>query len=199
MSDAEAALDRADMERLVAGRETALNDLMERHGGRLFAYLTRLLQDEGEAEDLAQETFVRIYEHRCQFDPSASFRSWMYAIAGNLARDRFRWRVRHPEASLESMDSLPSGPSVQATAPDFIDRSTGPDAATLASERAAAVRQAVASLPPDLRIPLLLAEFEERSHAEIATILECSPKAVEMRLYRARHQLRQSLDRWLRQ
>jgi RNA polymerase sigma-70 factor (ECF subfamily) len=199
MSDAEAALDRADMERLVAGHETALNDLMERHGGRLFAFLVRLLQDEGEAEDLAQETFVRIYEHRDRFDPNASFRTWMYAIAGNLARDRFRWRVRHPETPLECVEDIRPGPSLHATDPGMTDRATTPDTATLDAERAAAVRQAIASLPPDLRIPLLLAEFEEQSQADIAKILECSPKAVEMRLYRARHQLRRSLDRWLRQ
>ncbi|MBL9139827.1 MAG: RNA polymerase sigma factor [Verrucomicrobiales bacterium] len=198
MSDAEAALDRADMDRLVAGQETALNRLMERHGGRLYAYLVRLLQDEGEAEDLAQETFVRIYEHRTRFDHKGSFRTWMFAIAGNLVRDRFRWRMRHPETPLETpTDDLPAGPVHDARHPNLTDPQRSPDAAALGVERVQAVQEAIAALPPDLRMPLLLAEFEERSHAEIATILECTPKAVEMRLYRARLQLRQHLHRWL--
>lgn len=199
MIDAEAALDRADMERLAAGQENALNRLMERHGGRLYAYLVRLLRDEGEAEDLAQETFVRIFEHRTRFDPEGSFRNWMYSIAGNLVRDRFRWRSRHPETALDADPDLTSGPALHACHPNLTDPQRTPDAATLGSERVQAVQEAIASLPPDLRMPLLLAEFEERSHTEIASILDCTPKAVEMRLYRARHQLRQRLDRWLRE
>lgn len=199
MIDAEAALDRADMERLAAGQENALNRLMERHGGRLYAYLVRLLRDEGEAEDLAQETFVRIFEHRTRFDPEGSFRNWMYSIAGNLVRDRFRWRSRHPETALDADPDLTTGPALHACHPNLTDPQRTPDAATLGSERVQAVQEAIASLPPDLRMPLLLAEFEERSHTEIASILDCTPKAVEMRLYRARHQLRQRLDRWLRE
>ena len=68
-----------------------------------------------------------------------------------------------------------------------------PRESLVAEERAAAVRRAVATLPEDLRVPLVLSEYEEQSHAEIAAALECSPKAVEMRIYRARLQLRAAL------
>ena len=73
------------------------------------------------------------------------------------------------------------------------DQSPTPRQNLEASERASAVRDAVAALPEDLRVPLVLAEYEERAQAEIAAILDCSIKAVEMRIYRARKQLREQL------
>lgn len=89
--------DRTDMASLAAGREAALNDLMERHGEKLFHYLIRSLQNEDEAADLAQETFVRVYQNCAKFDPAQKFSTWLYAIAGNMVRDYYRSRVRHPQ------------------------------------------------------------------------------------------------------
>jgi len=94
--------DAADMERLAAGQDTALDGLMERHGERLFHYLIRLLQNESDAADAAQESFVRIYQHRSRFDTRQKFSTWLFAIASNVARDRLRWRVRHPQVSLDA-------------------------------------------------------------------------------------------------
>ena len=93
-------LDAGDMARLAGGNGAALNDLMDRHGEKLFHYLVRALQDEEDAGDLAQETFVRVYQHREKFDRRQSFSTWLYAIASNLVRDRYRWRRRHPQVSL---------------------------------------------------------------------------------------------------
>ncbi len=195
MTDAEAALDRADMTRLQDGEEGALDALMHRHAGRLHGYLVRLLQNQADAEDLAQEAFARVYEHRARFDPRHLFTTWLYTIAMNLVRDRYRWRSRHPESSLDEE------PGPAAVAPPTVrpDRSAPPNPAdqALAVERSVAVRQAVAGLPEELRAPLILAEFEERNHAEIAAMLGCTAKAVEMRLYRARQELRRQLTRWL--
>ena len=186
-------LDVQDMSRLAAGHDAALNELMERHREKLFHYLVRSLQNEDDAADLAQETFVKVYQSRARFDPSQKFSTWLYAIASNLVRDRYRWRSRHPQVSLDAesdatgdsfRDSLPgSGPS--------------PNESVQVEERAKAVRVAVAALPEELRQPLILAEYEERSHAEIGAILGCSAKAVETRIYRARQQLRASLGRLL--
>ncbi len=201
MSDAEAALDHADMESLTRGHDSALDDLMARHAPRLHAYLFRLLQNPSDAEDLAQETFVRVYEHRDRFDPRHKFTTWLYTIATNLVRDRYRWRSRHPESPLDT--PLPStGGALSATetrglADVLPGPDPGPDGNALRSERAEAVRRAVADLPEELRIPILLSEFEERSHEEIGEILKCSAKAVEMRVYRARKLLRETLSRWL--
>src|SRR5215510_8609199 len=96
--------DAQDMARLIAGHEAALNDLMARHAEKLFYYLIRSLQDEEDAEDLAQETFVKLYQSRARFNPRQKFSTWLYAIASNLVRDRFRWRARHPHIALDAQN-----------------------------------------------------------------------------------------------
>src|SRR5512141_962732 len=96
------ALDRTDMGRLVAGHDPALNDLMERHATPVFHFLCRMLGNEDDANDLAQETFVRVYQHRGRFRPGARFSTWLYTIAANLARNHRRWHARHPNISLDA-------------------------------------------------------------------------------------------------
>lgn len=182
-------LDAADMQRLGAGHDAALNDLMERHGEKLFHYLIRCLQSEDEAADLAQESFVRVYQNRAKFDTGQKFTTWLYAIATNLVKDRYRWRSRHPQVSLDA-ENEQTGNSLRDHLPAH---DPTPSDCLQADERAKAVRRAVDALPEDLRTPLLLAEYEERSHAEIGGILGCTAKAVEVRIYRARQQLRTSL------
>lgn len=186
-------LDARDMRQLAQGHDAALNDLMERHAGKLFQYLVRCLQNEEDASDLAQETFARVYANRLAYDSRHRFSTWLYTIASNLVKDHYRWRSRHREVAAEiSQDDDSSGPLVAFPSPDH-----PPDETLQATERAAAVRRAVAELPEELRQPLLLSEYQELSHAEIAAILGCTPKAVETRLYRARQQLRSRLARWL--
>jgi len=185
--------DSQEMARLAAGQEQALNHLMERHAERLFHYLVRALQNEEDAADLAQETFTRVYQNRAKFDPRQKFSTWLYAIASNLVRDRYRWRKRHPQVSLDAANEATGtvlGDSLPDPAPSACDSAQG-------CERAEAVRRAVAALPDLLRVPLILSEYEEKSHAEIGRILQCSAKAVEVRVYRARQQLRASLSQLL--
>lgn len=177
------------MQRLAAGHGPALNDLMSRHAERLFHYLIRVLRDESEAEDLAQETFVRVFQHSSKYDPSHKFTTWLYSIATNLARDRLRRLSRHPQVPLDGGPGHDEGAWEQvipASDPGPLEQLAG-------LERAEAVRRAVAELPEELRVPLVLAEYEEQSHAEIAAVLGCSSKAVEMRVYRARQFLRKRL------
>ncbi len=185
--------DAQDMARLIAGHDAALNDLMERHAERLFHYLLRSLQDESDAADLAQETFVKLYQSRDKFDTRQKFSTWLYAIASNLVRDRYRWRSRHPQVSLDAENV--------ATGIDFrealSEQKPSPSETVQAEERADAVRRAVAALPEELRIPLILAEYEERSQAEIGEILKGSAKAVETRIYPARQQLQVALSKLL--
>ncbi len=176
------------MARLNAGHDAALSDIMGRHAQRLFHYLVRQLANETDAADIAQESFVRVYHSRTRFRPDQKFSTWLYAIATNLARDRLRWHKRHPQVSLNAgheeggalLDSLP-------------DAAASPSEHVAAEERAAEVRKAIASLPDDLRTPLILSEYEDLPHAEIGAVLNCSAKAVESRLYRARNHLRQRL------
>ena len=183
--------DRLDMERLASGHDAALNDLMERHAEKLFNYLVRCLQNEEDAADAAQETFVRVYQNRAKFDSSQRFSTWLYVIATNLVKDRYRYRARHPQVSLDAEN--PTGHVFKESLPE--EKPT-PSESLQRTERADAVRQAVARLPEDLRTALILSEYEDLSHAEIGAILRCSSKVVEMRIYRARKQLREKLG-WL--
>ncbi len=184
--------DQQDMARLVAGDDHGLNDLMASHGERLFHYLIRQLGNESEAADLAEDTFVRVYQNAGKFNPRQRFSTWLFVIATNLARDRLRWRQRHPNVSIEAAE-VPNGLALR----DKLAAANPDPRETLQNdERIIAIRQAVAELPEDLRTPLLLAEYEELAQAEIADILHCTIKAVETRIYRARKQLREKLNPW---
>ncbi len=183
------AQDAQDMARLAGGHDAALNDLMDRYAKRLFHYLVRSLQNEDDASDLAQETFVRVYQNRARFDPNQKFTTWLYAIASNLVRDRYRWRSRHPQVSLDAENEQTETAFKESLSASDL----APDEQLQMSEHSAAVAQAVAALPEELRQPLILAVYQELSQAEIAQILNCSVKAVETRIYRARQRLRMAL------
>jgi len=185
--------DRAAMERLAAGHDAALNDLMERHATTVFQFLCRMVGNEDDAHDLAQETFVRVFKSCKSFRTSEKFSPWLFTIAANLARNHLRRRSRHPNVSLEAETGDPEqtlGGVLPAAGP-------APNEQPLIAERAAAVRVAVGKLPADLREAIVLCEWEERSVAEAAAILETTPKAIESRLYRARGILRERLKSWL--
>lgn len=187
------AQDRADMEKLQSGHGAALNDLMNRHAAAVFHFLCRMVGNEDDANDLAQETFVRVFKSAKSFRSGEKFSTWMFTIAANLARNHFRWRARHPNLSLdaenpETEQSL--GATLQANTPT-------PNETALADERSAAVRAAVQNLPEELREAIVLCEWEELSQIEAAKILETTPKAVESRVYRARGILRERLKNWL--
>lgn len=186
------AQDRDAMAQLVVGHDAALDELMARHAPRLYNYLLRLLQNESQAADLAQECFVRIYQHRERYKPQNRFSTWLYTIATNLARDVQRRRTRHPQVSLEAEQ----GESSQTFRELLPDPGSTPSEKLEAAERAEVVRVAVSALPEELRVPLILSQYEDKSHAEIGAILECSAKAVEMRLYRARQELRVRLAKY---
>ena len=190
---ADDARDRADMERLIAGQDTALNDLMERHATPVFHFLCRMVGNEDDANDLAQETFVRVFKSHDSFRTNEKFSNWLFTIAANLARNHFRWRSRHPNISLEA-ENAETEQTLGSTLPSD---APAPNEQALVAERAAAVRAAVGKLPEDMREAIVLCEWEERSVAEAATILETTPKAVESRLYRARQLLRERLKSWL--
>jgi len=169
-------LDASDMQRLVEGRDSALNSLMERH-------------NEEDAAEIAQEAFVRVYQHRAKFDPRSKFTTWLYTIATNLARDRLKWRSRHPQVSLDRT----IGETDNAMLDVLPDAKPSPAEILSSNERAEAVRAAIGALPEDLRTALVLSEYELLPNAEIANVLHCSVKAVESRIYRAKQRLRETL------
>lgn len=187
------ALDRADMERLVAGHEAALNSLMERHATGIFHFVYRMLGNEDDANDLAQETFVRVFRARQSYQPERKFSTWLFTIAANLARNHLRWRSRHPNVSLQA-ESETTGQTLGDT---LMAEEASPQETADAAERAQIVRTTVQRLPEDMREVLVLCEWEDLSVAEAAAILDISQKAAESRLYRARQLLRERLKKWL--
>ena len=179
--------DDAAMLRLSAGEDRALDELMSRWSSRLTGFLVRLTSDSSVSRDLAQETFVRLYQARERFRPGGTFKALLFQIASNLARNHASWKSRHPETSIDR-EEFP-----EPSSPEHADPSHNAEA----GETAAAVGDAVRDLPEDLRTPLVLSVYEELEHKQIGEILGCSAKAVEMRIYRARNLLRESLKAFM--
>lgn len=184
MTGAAQESDEESMAALQRGDDLALNRLMTRWQVPLRSFLYRSVRQEQDALDLAQETFVRVYRHRARYRAGAKFSTWMFQIALNLARDHARRQRRRPVTPLDEAPEASTG------------RHPGHEA--LEAEAAEAVRTAVATLPEDLREAVILAEFHNLPHAEIAAIVGATPKAVETRLYRAREKLRTQLARYLK-
>lgn len=173
------------MIRLQAGDDAALAPLMQRWEAPVKRFVFRLIGNAAEADDLAQEVFVRVYQKRASYRRGAKFSTWCFAIAANQAKNRLRWWKRRPALSLEAWTDAGGEVADPAGVPAADE--------AVRRERIAAVQAAVAALPFDLRTALVLFEYEGQSMAEIAEALGCTPKAVENRLYRARQQLRQAL------
>lgn len=180
----EAAADAERMRRVQAGDEAAFAELMHRWERPVKAVIGRIVLNARDAEDLAQETFVRVWQNRGRFRAGAEFRPWVFSIATNLARNRLRWWRSRPEIALGDWDRL------DALEPSGRQAAEG-------AERARAVRDAIARLPVEQREALVLFEYEQMSQAEIAEVVGATPKAVENRVARARERLRSSLARWL--
>jgi RNA polymerase sigma-70 factor (ECF subfamily) len=181
------------MQRLQNGEDTALNELMNRWQQPLVGFICRYVGNETDALDLAQETFVRVFQSRHRYKHSAKFSTWLFTIASNLSRNLSRWRSRHPTISLDGNAKEEDSPTLGETLDSPDDTPSG---TASRRELATAIRESIQSLPHDLRTAVLLFEYEDLSHQEIAAVLSCSAKAVETRLYRARAILREKLVSW---
>lgn len=187
-----AALDRADAEDVAGlcdGDEAAMERLVNRHAPPLIRYLRRMLSNESDASDLAQETFVRLHRECRRYDGRRRLRPWLFTVAGNLARNQLRWRSRHVADSLDAEPDFEGGAPVRPIASDV----PCPSEALLDEERRAALRDAIDGLPDGMRAALLLVDLEECSVAEAAGILGIPPRTVESRLFHARRRLRERL------
>ncbi|HEU5079104.1 MAG TPA: sigma-70 family RNA polymerase sigma factor [Opitutaceae bacterium] len=183
---AESSDDHALMARVQAGDEASFGELMHRWELPVKRLLGRLLLNTGEAEDLAQETFVRVWQNRARYRAGAAFRPWLFAIAVNLARNRLRWWRRRPTIALDAwLESTPVHANVAEPQQAARVLEIG--------ERAAAVRDAIARLPAALREAIVLFIYDELSHVEIAEVVGATPKAVETRIARAKEKLRTEL------
>lgn len=184
MSDAPPDADLAAMQRLAAGDDLALNGIMEHWKDKVAAFLMRMTGNSATAVDLTQETFVKLFQHRSRYQPTAAFPSYLFSIAANLARNHARWKTRHPTVSIDDEEN---------PLPETVETHPGPAEQLEHAEQMERVEKALAALPEDLREAMLLFTYEDMSHAEIAAAVGCTSKAVETRIYRARQILRAAL------
>lgn len=175
------------MNRLQAGEDTALNQLMLRWEIPVKRFIFRIVGNAIEAEDLSQEVFVRIFTKRATYRKGSRFSSWCLSIAANQARNRLRWWRHRPTVSLGSW--VESG----GDQPDETRSGEHASLKAIRHEQIASVQAAVANLPINRRTALVLFEYEGLSMEEIAEAMACSIKVVEGRLYRARQDLKHSL------
>jgi RNA polymerase sigma-70 factor (ECF subfamily) len=178
------------MLRLKNGEDLTLNELMTRWQQPLVAFIYRYIGHQADALDLAQETFVRVYQSRSRYTARAKFASWLFTIAANLCRNYVRRWERGGGTAMESLDADSTNTSEWVLTSD-----NSPDQAAIKSELISSVKEAITRLPHDLKTVILLYEYEDRSYEEISSVLGCTIKAVEMKLYRARKLLRELLSR----
>ncbi len=175
-----------ELAQLRRGDPEALAALLARYQNRLYRYLLRLVRDPATAEDLFQQTWLRVVQNIRRYDPRRSFEAWLFSVARNLAIDHLR---RYRPESLD--ETLPAGNRaadlVPTADPGALER-------VLAVERATLLAEALGELPAIYREVLTLRFEEEMTLEEIATMLDAPPSTVKTRLRRALEQLRRKLE-----
>lgn len=175
--------------------QAAFAELVELYHARLVTVLHHLVGKLEEAEDLAQEVFLRVYRGRKKYHPRAKFSTWLFTIANNLALNALRSRQRKPVVPLNVRDSGPLGPR---PAEQLVkDRAHQPMQRMQQQELAGIIQQALGSLNERQRMAVVLNKFEDMNYAEIAEVMEMSTKAVKSLLSRARENLREALKDYI--
>src|SRR5438876_8699592 len=173
----------------------AFEELVELYQHRLVAIMHHLVGNAEEAEDLAQEVFLRIYRVRKTYHPRAKFSTWLFTIANNLALNALRSRQRKPAVPLDVRDSGPLGPR---PAEQLVrDRDHQPGDRIQQQELAAVIQQALEGLNERQRAAVVLNKFEDMNYAEIAEVMGLTTKAVKSLLSRARENLRLALKQYI--
>lgn len=180
------------VERAKAGDRPAFGQLVEVYQDKIYGYASRMLGDPDEAEDVAQETFVRAYRSLPHFRGAASFHTWLYRIASNLAIDVARRNRRQSTGNFSLDEPLESEEGDYER--EIADETGGPEQLTQRREMQELVRQAVAELPEKLRAVVVLYELQGESYEDIAEILGCPLGTVKSRLFNARSQLKDMLE-----
>ena len=182
------------IEKLKQGDAGAFEVLVAERSGEIYGLLYRLTENAEEARDLTQETFLRAFQNIGHFRGDADLRTWIYRIAINQARNRWRWWRRRRRDATVSLDA-PLGPFGQAlNATLRAEPSSDPEKQTLAHEREDVLRSALKTLGRAYRETVILRDIEGFSYEEIATTLEISVGTVKSRLSRGREELRSKLE-----
>ena len=182
------------IERLKKGDAAAFETLVAERSGEIYGLLYRLTENAEEARDLTQETFLRAFQNIGHFRGDADLRTWIYRIAINQARNRWRWWRRRRRDSTVSLDSTegPYGQPLNATL--RAERAEDPEQKTLAREREQALKAALKTLGRAYRETVVLRDIEGFSYEEIAVMLEINIGTVKSRLSRGREELRRKLE-----
>jgi RNA polymerase sigma-70 factor (ECF subfamily) len=186
-----AAQDLAWMARIKQGDSEALRELIEAHQHRVIGTVAKMLGDDCDAEDIAQQVFIRVWKSAARYEPTAKFTTWLFKITRNLVFNELRRRKRHPAHSLDaaSEDERPM------QAPDPGTKS--PDDSLLNDEMQAAIQKAIEELPEVQRMAIVLRRYDDIPYEDIGEILGLSVPAVKSVLFRARTELREKLKRYL--
>lgn len=171
----------------VNGRAEAFQILVERYQKQVFSLAYRLCGDYDEAQDMAQEAFIRIYQELPRFDVTRRFFPWMYRVAHNVCVNQLARRPREGTPLDETFD-LSDERSPQAR----------PEQAFAQAEQARAVREAIASLPEGYRLPLVLKYLEGLSYQQISQQLALPVSTIETRLFRGRNMLKKLLAAYIK-
>jgi RNA polymerase sigma-70 factor (ECF subfamily) len=193
------ATDRASLSALQQGDTTALNRLIARWQTPLINFAYRYVQNSADAHDLVANVFVRFYQQRHRFRPETNVSAWLFTTLTNLCHNHHRWKRRHPTVPLDPMTDSDDPSSTAAPFSELASELPGPASSAAHDELLNAVRAAVAELPHDLKVTMLLHHYENLSYREIAEITHCSERGVETRLYRARQRVRQLLESFIRE
>ncbi|MEA2064551.1 MAG: sigma-70 family RNA polymerase sigma factor [Gemmatimonadota bacterium] len=178
----------------IEGQERAFNELLGRYSGRIINYVYRIIGDRDRAEDLLQDTFVRVYRNIDRFDRSRKFSTWLYTIATNLARNELRNQGRSPLMYFQNLFFRKDNQQMF----EAVDQAEKPDDLLYRRQLSDLVARAVEKLPERHRLVFTLRENDCKSYEEIAEILDCNIGTVKSRLNRARARFAQIIEPLLR-
>lgn len=178
------------------GNASAFEELVSRYQQRLISILEHLVPGQGQAEDLTQEVFMRVYRARATYKPTAKFSTWLFTIANNVANNAIRKLVRRKEIHLQSS---PSGQALARPLDTLAKAASGlmPARQLARLEISEVVKLAIQSLSDRQRTALLLCKYEHMSYEDIGQTMDLSPQAVKSLLSRARSNLRDLLQPYI--
>lgn len=172
------------------GDITAFEEIVEIHQGAVIGTVAKMLGGMGDAEDISQQVFIRVWKSASRYKPSAKFTTWMFTITRNLVFNEMRRRQRKPAVSMDEREE-----EYNLMAPD--ENTAAPDEQVLENELVRAIDDAIQALPEKQRMAVILRRYEDRSYEEIADVLKLSLSAVKSLLFRARAQLKENLQGYL--
>ena len=172
------------------GDMSAFELLVMRYKDLMTNFIYRSISDYHRAEDLAQETFLRVFKSANRYEPKCQFKNWIYLIATNLCRNEIRNRKRRNTAYLDDLVSEDEDVNYSALMQDV---SQLPDELYEKKEQQLMIRQTINSLPESQRVALVLVTYQNLRYDEIAEVLECSVSAVKSLIHRARQNMKKFL------